>query len=396
MIPIAAVIQIEAAVVSPRTDKPSFMMTPAPRKPMPVIMPCAMRAGSMRMASSGTPESSAASRVLSSMSRLEAVHTSTCVRKPAGRPLYVRSRPINAPARTAPQRCPRIDITLLSIGLSLYRRARDGRSKGNPLFWRTDSRSLFHGTNCHCRRGGTNGAGADRSDRRRDRSQALRRHRGLALVGSGSLGVAIGTDLAASDFDVLVDFTRPEPALEHLAYCVKARKRMVIGTTGFDAAGRHRIAEAARQIGLVFAPNMSVGVNLCLKLLDITARVLGPEFDAEIIEAHHRHKVDAPSGTAKRMGEVIAQARGTTLDAQGLPADRNGARPAGGIGFAVVRAGEIVGDHTVLFAGPGERVEITHRAESRRTFADGAVRAARWLSAQGPGLYDMQDVLGLR
>ncbi len=227
------------------------------------------------------------------------------------------------------------------------------------------------------------------------RSTAIGADAGM-LVGSGSLGVAIGTDLAASDFDVLVDFTRPEPALEHLAYCVKARKRMVIGTTGFDAAGRHRIAEAARQIGLVFAPNMSVGVNLCLKLLDITARVLGPEFDAEIIEAHHRHKVDAPSGTAKRMGEVIAQARGTTLDAQGLPADRNGARPAGGIGFAVVRAGEIVGDHTVLFAGPGERVEITHRAESRRTFADGAVRAARWLSAQGPGLYDMQDVLGLR
>lgn len=216
------------------------------------------------------------------------------------------------------------------------------------------------------------------------------------LVGSGSLGVAVGTDLGATDFDVLVDFTRPEPALQHLAYCVKARKKMVIGTTGFDAAARKRIADAAREIGVVFAPNMSVGVNLCLKLLDTAARVLGPDFDVEILEAHHRHKVDAPSGTAKRMGEVIAQARGSTLDAQGLPAERSGARAPGGIGFAVVRAGEIVGDHTVLFAGSGERIEITHRAESRRTFADGALRAASWVAAKGPGLYDMQDVLGLR
>lgn len=216
------------------------------------------------------------------------------------------------------------------------------------------------------------------------------------LVGSGSLGVAVGTDLAGGDFDVLIDFTRPEPALEHLAYCIKAKKNMVIGTTGFSAAQRERIAEASKQIGIVFAPNMSVGVNLCLKLLDIAARTLDPTFDIEIVEAHHRHKVDSPSGTAKRMGEVIAQARGKTLDALSLPADRNGTRPSGGIGFAVVRAGEIVGDHTVLFAGPGERVEITHKAESRRTFADGAVRAARWLAKKGPGLYDMQDVLGLR
>jgi 4-hydroxy-tetrahydrodipicolinate reductase len=217
------------------------------------------------------------------------------------------------------------------------------------------------------------------------------------LVGSGSLGVAIGTDLGASEFDILIDFTRPEPTLAHLAYCVKMRKKIVIGTTGFDAAGRERVNEAARQIGVVLAPNMSIGVNLSLKLLELSARVLGPAFDVEIIEAHHRHKVDAPSGTAKRMGEAIAQARGSSLEAQTLPADRNGARPAGRIGFAVVRAGEIVGDHTALFAGPGERLEITHRAESRRTFADGALRAARWLAAKSePGLYDMQDVLGLR
>lgn len=216
------------------------------------------------------------------------------------------------------------------------------------------------------------------------------------VAGLGPLGVSIGADLAARDFDVLIDFTRPAPTLEHLLYCVEAGKKIVIGTTGFDAAGRERIAEAGRRIGIVFAPNMSVGVNLCLKLLDIAARALGPSFDAEIIEAHHRHKVDAPSGTARRMGEVIAQARGSTLEAQLLPADRNGVRPAGGIGFAVVRGGEIVGDHTAVFAGAGERVEITHRAESRRTFADGALRAARWVAGKGPGLYDMQDVLGLR
>jgi len=217
-----------------------------------------------------------------------------------------------------------------------------------------------------------------------------------SLAGMANIGVAVGADLARVDFDVLIDFTQPAPTLEHLDYCAHAGKKMVIGTTGFDPAGRDRIARAARRIGIVFAPNMSVGVNLCLKLLELTARVLGPSFDAEIIEAHHRHKLDAPSGTARRMAEVIAAARGTTLDAEALAFDRNGRRPQGGIGFAVVRAGEIVGDHTALFAGAGERVEITHRAESRRTFADGAIRAARWLGTKGPGLYDMQDVLGLR
>lgn len=215
------------------------------------------------------------------------------------------------------------------------------------------------------------------------------------VAGVGVLGVAVGSDIAAADFDVLIEFTRPEPTLAHLAYCAEVGKKAVIGTTGFDAAGREQIANAARRIGIVFAPNMSVGVNLCLKLLDISARVLGPAFDVDIVEAHHRHKVDAPSGTARRMGEVIAAARGRSLDTEALPFDRNGRRPDGGIGFAVVRAGEIVGDHTALFAGAGERVEITHRSESRRTFADGALRAARWLSAKGAGLYDMQDVLDL-
>jgi 4-hydroxy-tetrahydrodipicolinate reductase len=216
------------------------------------------------------------------------------------------------------------------------------------------------------------------------------------VAGVGALGVKVTSELVASEFDVLVDFSRPEPTLEHLDYCVAHGKRIVIGTTGFDAAGRDRIVHAGRRIGVVFTPNMSVGVNLCFKLLDISARVLGSSFDVDIIEAHHRHKVDAPSGTARKMGEVIAQARGHTLEAQTLPADRGGRRPEGGIGFAVVRAGEIVGDHTALFAGAGERIEITHRAESRRTFADGALRAAQWLAAKPAGLYDMQDVLGLR
>lgn len=217
-----------------------------------------------------------------------------------------------------------------------------------------------------------------------------------SVAGVGTLGVAVGSDLAAADFDVLIEFTRPQATLEHIAYCAESGKKAVIGTTGFDVAGREDIARAARRTGIVFAPNMSVGVNLCLKLLDVSARTLGSEFDVDIIEAHHRHKVDAPSGTARRMGEVIAAARGRSLDEAMLPIDRSGHRPAGGIGFAVVRAGEIVGDHTALFAGAGERVEITHRAESRRTFADGALRAARWLVGKGAGLYDMQDVLGLR
>ena len=173
---------------------------------------------------------------------------------------------------------------------------------------------------------------------------------------------------------------------------------MVIGTTGFNALQKTTIATAAREIPVVFSPNMSVGVNLCFKLLDLATRVLGDNVDIEIIEAHHRHKVDAPSGTALRMGEVVAAALGRDL-AQCATYAREGtigARERTSSGFSTIRAGDIVGDHTVLFADAGERVEITHRASSRMTFAAGAIRAATWVPGQPPGLYDMQDVLGLR
>jgi len=220
------------------------------------------------------------------------------------------------------------------------------------------------------------------------------------LAGVGRMGVSLASDVAAhtNDFDVLIDFTRPEATLAHLAICRKAGKRLVIGTTGFSPEQREEIAAASRDIGIVFAPNMSVGVNLCFKLLDLAARVLGDEVDIEIIEAHHRHKVDAPSGTALRMGEVVANALGRDLkdcavyDREGVTGERDRKT----IGFATIRAGDIVGDHTVLFAGAGERVEITHKASSRLTFANGALRAAGWLMAREQGLFDMQDVLGLR
>jgi 4-hydroxy-tetrahydrodipicolinate reductase len=220
------------------------------------------------------------------------------------------------------------------------------------------------------------------------------------LAGLGRNGVRLGADLAAAvnDFDVLIDFTRPEATLANLEVCRAAGRRMVIGTTGFTAAQRERIGAAARDIAIVFAPNMSVGVNLCLKLLDLAARVLGDDVDVEVIEAHHRHKVDAPSGTALRMGEVVAAALGRDLGTCAVYGRKGhtGERVPGTIGFETIRAGDIVGEHTVLFAGSGERVEITHKATSRMTFARGAVRAAGWLTAHERGLYDMQDVLGLR
>ncbi len=220
------------------------------------------------------------------------------------------------------------------------------------------------------------------------------------LAGLGRLGVVLGADLAAvsGEFDVLIDFTRPEPTLANLAICRSAGRRMVIGTTGFSEAQKLEIAAAANDIGVVFAPNMSVGVNLCLKLLDMAARVLGDEVDIEVIEAHHRHKVDAPSGTALRMGEVVAAALGRDLASCAVYGreGHTGERDRRTIGFETIRAGDIVGDHTVLFAGTGERVEITHKASSRMTFANGAVRAAGWLMARPTGLFDMQDVLGLR
>jgi 4-hydroxy-tetrahydrodipicolinate reductase len=220
------------------------------------------------------------------------------------------------------------------------------------------------------------------------------------LTGLGRLGVALGADLAAvsDEFDVLIDFTRPQPTLANLAICRAAGRRMVVGTTGFSEAQKLEIAAAANDIGIVFAPNMSVGVNLCLKLLDMAARVLGDEVDIEVIEAHHRHKVDAPSGTALRMGEVVAAALGRDLASCAVYGreGNTGERDRRTIGFETIRAGDIVGDHTVLFAGTGERVEITHKASSRMTFANGAVRAAGWLMMHQTGLFDMQDVLGLK
>jgi len=220
------------------------------------------------------------------------------------------------------------------------------------------------------------------------------------LAGVGKLGLTLQADLRAAldQFDVLIDFTHPSVTLQNLALCRTAGKAMVIGTTGFSADEKKLLAAAAQDIPIVFAANYSVGVNLCLKLLDTAARVLGDEVDIEIIEAHHRHKVDAPSGTALRMGEVVANALGRDLQKVAVYGreGQTGARARETIGFATVRAGDVVGDHTVLFAAEGERVEITHKASSRMTFASGAVRASLWLTTQPAGLYDMQDVLGLR
>jgi len=196
---------------------------------------------------------------------------------------------------------------------------------------------------------------------------------------------------------VLIDFTRPEGTLAHLDVCRRLGVKAVIGTTGFSPEQKVRIADAARDVAIVFAPNMSVGVTLLLKLLETAAGVLKDGYDIEIIEAHHRHKVDAPSGTALRMGEVIAQTLGRNL-AECAVYGREGVtgeRQASTIGFATVRGGDIVGDHTALFAGVGERIEITHKASSRSNFALGALRAARFLATKDRGLFDMRDVLGL-
>ena len=237
-------------------------------------------------------------------------------------------------------------------------------------------------------------------------SAALERA-GSPLVGkdAGELfgapcGVAISDSPAAAlkGSHALIDFTRPEATLDHLKICRELGVNLVIGTTGFTPEQKAQIADAGRDIGVVFAPNMSVGVNLCLKLLDMAARVLSEGYDIEVVEAHHRHKVDAPSGTALRMGEVVAAALGRDLDECAVYGREGvtGERSPSTIGFATVRGGDIVGDHTVLFAGIGERVEITHKASSRATFALGALRAARFLSQRGKGLFDMQDVLGLK
>lgn len=220
------------------------------------------------------------------------------------------------------------------------------------------------------------------------------------FIGAGSLGVRVVSDLGQvlDDFDVLIEFSRPDATLAHLGQCRRAGKRMVIGTTGFTAEQKAQIAQAAETVPIVLAPNMSVGVNLCLTLLKLAAEVLGDAVDVEVIEAHHRHKVDAPSGTALAMGEVVAQALGRDLARDAVYGRQGvtGERERKTIGFAAIRAGDIVGEHTVMFADVGERVEITHKASSRMTFAKGAVRAAEWLMQREAGLYDMRDVLGLR
>jgi len=219
------------------------------------------------------------------------------------------------------------------------------------------------------------------------------------LAGVGSLDVPISQGLSGvvDDFDLVIDFTGPEATMAHLEICREHGKKMVIGTTGLDEEQKARIDQAAKEIAIVFAPNMSVGVNLCFKLLDIAARVMGDGCDIEIVEAHHRHKVDAPSGTALRMGEVVADALGRDLKQVAVYGreGQTGARDRQTIGFETIRAGDVVGEHTVWFASEGERVEITHKASSRMTFANGAARAAAWLGGQESGRFDMQDVLGL-
>lgn len=219
------------------------------------------------------------------------------------------------------------------------------------------------------------------------------------LVGIGTLGISVVDDLeqVTDCFDVLIDFTLPEATVAHAAICRRHGRRMVVGTTGFSPHQREQLEAAAQDIALVVAPNMSVGVNLTLKLLDFAAQVLGDEVDIEIIEAHHRHKVDAPSGTALRMGEVVASALGRDLDECAVYGrhGHTGARERKTIGFETIRAGDIVGEHTVMFAGVGERIEIVHKASSRMTFANGALRAAQWVMGRDAGQYDMQDVLDL-
>lgn len=217
------------------------------------------------------------------------------------------------------------------------------------------------------------------------------------LAGQGKLGLVATADLAQADFDLLIDFTSPEATLHHARFCAAQGKAMVIGTTGLSAEQKAELATLAEQMPVVFAPNMSVGVNLCFKLLEMAAQVLGDDYDVEIVEAHHRHKLDAPSGTALGMGEAVAGALGRDLKEVAVYGREGftGARDRQTIGFATVRVGDVVGDHTVIFGNEGERIEITHKASSRMTFAKGAVRAALWLQKQPAGLYSMRDVLHL-
>jgi 4-hydroxy-tetrahydrodipicolinate reductase len=231
-------------------------------------------------------------------------------------------------------------------------------------------------------------------------------HAGNPLIGQDAAawlghasGVKITDDLAIglADAQVLIDFTRPEGTLTHLAACRERGIPLVIGTTGFSEAQKTQIAQGAQEVGVVLAPNMSVGVNVVLKLLDMAAKALDEGYDIEIVEAHHRHKVDSPSGTALAMGEAVANALGRDLKTHAVYGREGvtGERDPKTIGFATVRGGDIIGDHTVLFAGTGERVEISHKATSRVGFAQGSLRAARFLHGRAPGLYSMADVLGI-
>ncbi len=224
--------------------------------------------------------------------------------------------------------------------------------------------------------------------------EALGRDAG-ALAGLDPLGVTIVSEVGDAALDVIIDFSRPEGTLAMIGVCRERRIPLVIGTTGFDPEQRSRVAAAGQYIPVLHAPNTGVGVNLLFGIVERAARALGSDYDAEVIEAHHHHKVDAPSGTALHLGEAIARARGERLDAHAVyaRAGHTGERAPGEIGFSTIRAGDIVGEHTVLFAGGGERIEITHRASSRMLFARGAARAAVWIASRRPGLYDMQDVL---
>ncbi len=218
----------------------------------------------------------------------------------------------------------------------------------------------------------------------------------LGRVTGVKIKSALSEGLTGSQF--LIDFTQPAGTLKHLEYCREHGVNMVIGTTGFDDAGKAAIRAAGKDIGIVFAPNMGVGVNVTMKLVEIASRFLNEGYDIEVLEMHHKHKVDAPSGTALGLGEAIARGLDVSLAGKGVFSrhGHTGARKQGDVGFATLRGGDVVGDHTVYFAGTGERIEITHRATSRNGYAVGALRACRFLAGRGPGCYDMQDVLGLR
>ena len=218
------------------------------------------------------------------------------------------------------------------------------------------------------------------------------------VAGINANNVIVSDHLDPDAFDILIDFTHPTVTTHNIDYCREHRKKLVIGTTGCDKQLEAKMASAGEDIAIMYAHNMSVGVNLCLNLLEIAAKALGDSVDIEIIEAHHRHKVDAPSGTAVKMGEVIAEQLGRNLEECAVYGrqGQTGARDRQTIGFETIRAGDIVGEHTVLFAAEGERIEITHKASNRMTFATGAIRACKWLVQHDKGLYGMRDVLGLK